>query len=146
MKLASSKCAFVIVMGVGYAGIASAHSTTGSLGNAAGATDVYKVTCSNDGGGVTHHLVTQVKDNSPVAAPLVSVVTTKGGSTTTSTDTNGDGNTSYSPEVELNKGNGVYTMNVKKSASGAENYTVQFHCETVSDVHTGTAVTQTQNQ
>lgn len=92
-----------------------------------------------------HHLTTQVKDNSPVAAPLVSVVTTKGGSSTTSTDPV-DGNSAYSPEVELNKGGGGYIVNLKKSTAGPENYTLQHHCETASDVHTGTSTIQTQNQ
>lgn len=89
--------------------------------------------------------MTQVRDNSPVKPPLVSVVTTKGGSSTTSTDPV-DGNSAYSPEKELNKGSGVYIVNIKKSKAGAENYTLQYHCETASDVHTGTSIIQTQNQ
>ncbi len=136
---------------VSYTGFALAHSTTGSLGSASGATDVYLVTCSNEDGGSTptYRLSSRVKDNSPVAAPIVSVVTTKNSTTTTTSDTNGDGNTSYSAYARNNNGNGVYTMSVKKSAAGAENYTVQFHCEGPASsgyIHTGTSVQQTQNQ
>ncbi|MGH8488979.1 MAG: hypothetical protein ACREXS_08990 [Gammaproteobacteria bacterium] len=149
MKIVSLKKNTVMtasfLIALGHAGIAAAHSQSGSLGSAAGATDVYRVTCSNDGSGAPHHLVTQVRDNSPVKPPLVSVVTTKGGSSTTSTDPV-DGNSAYSPEKELNKSSGVYIMDIKKSATGAENYTAQFHCETASDAHTGTSWSQTQNQ
>jgi len=148
MKIVSLKntvmtASFLIALG--YGGATLAHSKAGALGSEASATDVYRVTCSNDGSGAPHHLMTQVRDNSPVKPPLVSVVTTKGGSSTTSTDPV-DGNSAYSPEKELNKGSGVYIVNIKKSKAGAENYTLQYHCETASDVHTGTSIIQTQNQ
>lgn len=133
------------LVAVGHAGTVYAHTKGGSLGSPASATDVYRVTCSNDGSGATHHLVTQVRDNAPVKPPKVSVVATKGGASTTSTDPV-DGNSAYSPEKELAKGNGVYTVSIKKSASGSEIYTLQYHCETASGVHTGTSISQTQNQ
>ena len=67
MKIVSLKntvmtASFLIALG--YGGATLAHSKTGALGSAASATDVYRVTCFNDGSGVPHHLTTQVKDNS----------------------------------------------------------------------------------
>jgi hypothetical protein len=134
-----------------YTGAVLAHSASGSLGSSSGATDVFLVTCSNEEGGSTptYRLSSRVKDNSPVAAPIVSIVTSKGGTTTTRSDTNGDGNSSYSAWAYNIKGNGVYTVSVKKSAAGAENYTAQFHCESPASsgyIHTGTTVVRTQNQ
>lgn len=149
MKIVSLKntiiTASLLLVAVGHAGTVSADTKGGSLGSSASATDVYRVTCSTDGSGATHHLVTQVRDNAPVKPPKVSAVATKGGASTTSTDPV-DGNTAYSPEKELAKGNGAYTVSIKKSASGSEIYTLLYHCETASDVHTGTSISQTQNQ
>ncbi|MGH8525660.1 MAG: hypothetical protein ACREXY_16090, partial [Gammaproteobacteria bacterium] len=124
---------------------------TGALGNSAGATDVYKVTCSNEDGGSTptFRLSSKVKDNAPVKPPLVSVSTSKGGTTTNTTDSNGDGNSSYSAWAYNNKGNGIYTLSVKKTKAGLELYTVQFHCEGPASsgfIHTGTTSKISQNQ
>lgn len=152
MKIVSSKNAIItasFLVAMGHAGITLAHSVTGSLGPSAGATDVYSVTCSTEAGTATFRLATRVKDNLPVAAPLVSISSSKGGVVTNTTDTNGDGNSSYSAWAYNNKGNGTYTMSIKKSAAGAENYTASFHCQGPASsgfIHTGTASTLIQNQ
>lgn len=153
MKIVSLKDTVItasFLVAVGHTGIASAHSRDGSLGASASATDVYRVTCDGSGAihhlrGAIHHLMTQVRDNGPVKPPKVSVVTTKGGASTTSTDPV-DGNTAYSPEKELAKGNGVYTVSIKKSAAGSEIYRLRYHCETARDVRTGSSISRTQNQ
>lgn len=152
MKIVSLKNAAVIasfLAAVGHAGITLAHSATGSLGSSAAATDVYSVTCSTDAGTATFRLATRVKDNTPVAAPLVSISSSKGGVVTNTTDSNGDGNTSYSAYAYNNGGNGTYTMSIYKSASGAENYTAEFHCQGPASsgyIHTGTSYVLIQNQ
>ena len=154
MKIATLKNAFLtalFLVAAGHAGIAPAHSVSGALGNLAGATDVYLITCSNEEGGntPTYSLSTQVRDNAPVAAPPVSVLTSKDGKATNIMDNNGDGNSRYSSWVYNNRGNGIYTMIVTKSAAGAEKYTVEFHCQGPASsgyIHTGTIPRQTQNQ
>lgn len=152
MKIVSLKKTVItasFLAAVGHAGITLAHSATGSLGSAAGATDVYAVVCSSDAGTATYRLATRVKDNVPVAAPLVSISSSKGGVVTNTTASNGDGNSSYSVYAYNNKGNGTYTMSIKKSKSGAENYTAGFHCQGPASsgyIHTNTEYVRIQNQ
>jgi hypothetical protein len=136
---------------VGHIQSAPAHELSGTLGTKKSATDVYQVTCANEEGGdtPTYRLSTRVRDNAPAAAPLVSVSTSKGGSTTKTTDTNGDGNPRFSAVAHNNKGNGVYTMKVRKSAAGIEKYSLEYHCEGPASsgyIHTATFIQQTQNQ
>ncbi|MGH8582009.1 MAG: hypothetical protein ACREWG_04315 [Gammaproteobacteria bacterium] len=134
-----------------YSGIAVSHDVSGSLGKKSSATDVYQVTCSDEEGGATpsYRLMTKVRDNKPNRPPRVSVWTIKDGTTTKTTDTNGDGNARYSATAVNNNGNGVYVMKVTKSRRDAENYSVQFHCEgppSSGYIHTGTDLIRTQNQ
>lgn len=147
MKIVSLKntvmtASFLIALG--HAGIAAAHSQSGSLGSGAGATDLYTVTCSTDSVGATFRLRTSVKDDT-AGSSLVQVQTRKGSIATNSTDPSG-GDTAYSPIVFNNSGNGAYTVLVDKTASGANNYTLEFHCETASGGHTGTNITTLQSQ
>ena len=146
MKKKIMAASFLIA--AGYAGFASAHTQSGSL-IATPATDVYAVTCSDDGSGPPASFYLHVKDLAPVLAPLVSTQATKGtASSTLSTDpVHGDAN--YSPAVTFTPavGAGVYTLKVNKSAAaGTETYTAEFHCQTAAGVHTGTNWAMTQNQ
>lgn len=129
----------------GYSAITSAHSVSGSLGAAAGATDFYQVTCSDDGNGTPFYLVTSILATSSAATPHVSVQDRKDNVATNSTDpTNGD--TSYSPEVHLNGDPGLYNVLIDKNGTGPQSYTLQFHCMTSGNVHTGTDIVTVQNQ
>jgi len=61
------------------------------------------------------------------------------------TDTvSGDANSS--PAAMIGGGDGVYYLSVSKTASGARNFTVTYHCQTAADVHTGTDITVFQVQ
>lgn len=125
-----------------------AHTQSGALGDAAGATDYYQVTCSDDGSGAPGSLSMQVLDASPVAAPLVSVQTRKGLLLANSTDAT-DGDAGLSPIVSVNGGAGVYDVLVDKTAAGAETYTLTFHCVTGPNgtgLHTGTEIVTRQSQ
>ena len=134
------------LIAAGYAGLASAHTQSGSL-IATPATDVYAVTCSNDGSGAPAKLYLHVKDLAPKLAPLVSIQASKGGATSTQSTDPGDGDVNYSPARTLVKLGGVYLMKVNKSAvAGTETYTAEFHCQTSGGVHTGTTWRMTQNQ
>jgi len=150
MKKKIMAASFLIA--AGYAGFASAHTQSGALGSAASAaaaTDVYVVTCSNDGSGPPAKLFLQVKDLAPVLAPLVGIQASKGTvASATSVDTK-DGDAIYSTGVYLSAGAGAYLLKVNKYAStvkGFETYTAQFHCQTAGGVHTGTTWVMTQNQ
>jgi hypothetical protein len=141
-----------IVLGLlllgGLARGAAAHTQSGALGDAAGATDYYQVTCSDDGSGAPASLSMQVLDTSPVAAPLVSVQTRKGLLLANSTDAT-DADAGLSPIVHVNGGAGVYDVLVDKSAAGAETYTLTFHCQTGPNgtgLHTGTEIVTRQRQ
>lgn len=140
------------LIAAGYAGLASAHTQSGALGSAASAaaaTDVYAVTCSNDGSGAPAKLFLQVKDLAPVLAPIVGIQATKGTVASTQSIDTKDGDAIYSTGVYLSAGAGVYSLKVNKFAStvkGSETYTAQFHCQTAGGAHTGTTWVMTQNQ
>lgn len=136
-----SACASAsLVLAVGHTPIALAHVQGGSLGPAAQATDLYTVTCSTP----TFRLRTRVKDNT-AGSSLVQVQTRKGPIATNTTDPSG-GNTAYSPVVYNNSGNGAYNVLVDKTTTGANSYTLEYHCETAAGSHTGTSITTNQNQ
>lgn len=122
-----------------------AHTQLGALGKPASATDIYQVTCLDDGNGPPHHLSTQVMDRAPVAPPMVSVTMTKDGKSAKSTDPI-DGDNQYSPETPLPGGGGAYLVSVTKSAKGSEIYTLQYHCITANNVHTGSSLVKKQDQ
>lgn len=136
------------------AGLASAHSQSGSLGKistGAAATDVYQVNCFDDGGGAgaPSKLLVHVKDNLPNRSPVLSVQITKGGLASTPSVDNTDGDGAYSPFVSLSKGAGDYTVVINKSSSivkGLENYSLEYHCESASGAHAGTDEIFSQNQ
>ena len=128
----------VSLLGVlGYAGSPAAHDINGTLGKAAGATDYYQVECFDDGTGPADHLVVEIKDLAPVAAPLISVQVTKGIIARNTTDAV-DGNATYSPTLTVKGGNGAYFLTVDKTAAKAEAYNIQIHCLTGGSQHTGT--------
>jgi hypothetical protein len=135
-------CALLLA---GVARGALAHTQSGSLGDAAGSTDYYQVTCLDDGAGPPAALAIQILDAAPAAAPLLSVQARKGLLLSNSTDPT-DGDSSPSPLVHLPGGPGVYDVLVDKTAAGAENYTVTFHCVTAGDEHTGTEIVSRQSQ
>jgi hypothetical protein len=149
MHFVSLKNAFVaaaFLFAVGHTDMTPAHSLSGALGSGAQATDLYQITCSaEDGGPPTDHLSIRVRDNKPVRKPLVSVQVQKGPVGTNRTDAT-DGNAQYSREATIHGGDGAYQVLVDKSSAGPETYSLEFHCESSADIHTGTQEVQLQNQ
>jgi len=154
MKNSKTIMAASLLIAVGYAGLAYAHSQTGTLGlptsGGVARTDVYVVHCIAP----ASKLWLRVKDLAPVKAPLVITQTTKDTvSSVLSTDTV-DGDALYSPSVTLSGGAGDYTLNVNKSAytgtlaahKGPETYVAEFHCQNAAGNHTDTTWDMTQNQ
>lgn len=136
-----------LLISVVYTSIASAHDQGGSLGAAAGATDMYQITCydAQDGTGPSEHLRVSVIDAAPVAVPRVSAQVTKWGWALNTTDAV-DGNTAYSPEIRFYGGDGSYLVAIDKSAAGSENYNITYHCQGKTGLHTGTYIYPLQNQ
>lgn len=151
MKLQKMILTASLLMAAGLTSIASAHTVSGTLTKNP-ATDKYNVTCSNDGNGVPVKLYMRVKDLT-AAAPLISVSATKSTSSSlVSTDpTGGDANYSnpvvFTPTAPIS-GAGTYILSVSKATgvAGTQTYTAEFHCQTSTNVHTGTASALTQNQ
>jgi hypothetical protein len=152
MKLQKIIITASLLLAAGYGSMVSAHTQSGALGSAAtgnAATDIYNVTCSNDGSGAPAKLFVQVKDLAPVLAPLVSVQASKSTLLSLVSTDGVDGDANYSAGVTVAGGAGTYIMKVTKSASavkGLETYVAQFHCQTSGGVHTGTTWAMTQNQ
>lgn len=126
-----------------------AHSQTGSLGKAAVATDLYQVTCEDDGNGAgsTSFLKTSVKTGIAPAGLKVSVRVQRLARATNTTDViNGD--SLGSPFVKTLGGDGVYYMTVGKTAASNVpiSYSLEFHCESSTGGHTGTSWIPLQNQ
>jgi hypothetical protein len=132
-----------LALAVGLPCAATAFTQPGTLEDAAGATDYFRVTCSDDGSGPPASLVAQIRDESPTAEPLVSVQIQRGTSATNSTDAV-DGDAESSPLVFVNgTGSGIFDVFVDKTAAGTESYTLTVTCMTGSGgggVPTGTAV------
>jgi hypothetical protein len=124
-----------LLMPVGYAGIATAHDQSGSLGAPAKATDMYLVTCSDfgDGSGATEHLYLQISGFGP--GLKVSAQVFKDGKALNST-------AGVVVGKALNGGDGDYTVTVNKSAAGNATYGISYHCESKSGGHTDTTIRQ----
>lgn len=145
MKLTSLRNALIgvpLVIVAAHADLASAHTLLEDLGPAAGATDLYKVTCYTIRDGLpTFRLAARIQDRLPKASPLVSVQTFKASKASNTTDlTDGPspvGVSPWSPWTYNNGGNGVYFVLVDKSGPGAESYALETHCEAKNGSHTG---------
>ncbi len=148
------KCAFfektfvtaLVLAAAGYASHALAHTAIGTLdpaGNNPNDTALAQVTCYDDGDGPPDHLYVQVQDMSPpVPGLLVSAQAFKDSPTPTMGNTtdpvSGDANASAAI-TNVGTGNGLYWLSVSKThVAGPRNFTVTYHCQTASDVHTGT--------
>ena len=144
----SRRLGVFVLVGLG-PGLAAAHNQNGALGSGAAATDYYQIVCSDDGAGPPQSLTVQIRDEAPVAAPLVSVQVRAGDQLANTTDAT-DGDASLSPAIHVNGGpQAVYEVLVDKSAAGSENYLLTFHCVTGPDgtgLHTGTDLFVRQNQ
>jgi len=143
VKIGKQALAIVgIALAGAYAGSAAAHSQGGSLGAAAAARDVYKVTCAAG----SDHLYFRIQDTAPVAAPPIRIIVRKGGVTLRGVDSV-DNDGKYSAAKRLKQGAGVYTMIINKvNTAGTENYFAEFHCESAANAHTGTGWYVTVNQ
>ena len=108
---------------------ARAATRSGNLPASASAARLLFLDCSDDGAGAPLSATVQIRDLSPVAAPLVSVQLRKGTAATNSTDAV-DGDGSASPLVFVNGGSGRYDVYVDKTEAGGEAFEVLAQCWT----------------
>jgi hypothetical protein len=145
MKTATMKNAAVIaslLLATGYAGVGAAHEKTESLGAAPTASDLYLISCYDDGNGTPAKLVFSVSDLNPPAAPFVAMSVRKGKSAWKTVVDRVDGDNNSSPQGVLAKRGGTYKARISKAGptrTGSEIYNATFHCMTASNVHTGTS-------
>ncbi len=99
-----------------------------------------RITCFDDGAGTPAQLYVRVRDNSPpVAGLLVTLQVLKGTQALGISDTN-SGDALYSEALQLPGGAGVYTVLVGKTAAGARQFDIDYHCLTTASDHTGTDI------
>ncbi|MGR8934257.1 MAG: hypothetical protein ACU837_07695 [Gammaproteobacteria bacterium] len=134
-----------ILISAAYTSTAAAHTQIGFLGESKKAVDLYEITCFTDGGGVTEHLEASIKDSSSVNPPYLSVTLVRNLKAANTSDKKG-GDTSYSPLISLNGGNGIYQAAISKTSDGSKAYIFGFHCKSATGLHTGTSIRPLQNQ
>lgn len=126
----------------GHSATISAHTGRAMLdpnGDKATFTALARVTCFDDGG-PPDNLIARIRDNSPpVAGMFVSLQLLKGSKAINITDTT-PGDAQFSPFVTLHGGAGTYFMMANKTAAGARDFEVEWHCNTAAGVHTGTDI------
>lgn len=129
-----------LAMALGQANLVAAHDLSGSLGNASASIDYYQVRCFDDGAGPNGYLEVSLTDVAPVAAPKISIQVIRDDTATNATDPF-DGDAGHSPTLSI-KGSGdqYYFLTIDKTAAGAENYAVEYHCVTNDNQHTGTDI------
>lgn len=144
MKSNLKKLTLASALLLGYAGMASAHDLLNQpIGATVGATDYFQVTCSTVGTTPTLLLEVQVNDDT-AGASILSLQVQKGLIARNTTDPTG-ANGVFSPLVSVAGGNGVYNVIVDKTTAAARQYDILYHCKN-GTTHTGTAISQKQNQ
>ncbi len=116
---------------LGFAAPASAHIQlrfkTLFPSSGSGATEVWKINCSNTASGTANQLSVQIKDHIRDTNKL-SVVVYKDDKAASTTDIVGeDGD--YSPKATVAAGDGVYTLMVHHTRVGFGVYSLSYQCE-----------------
>lgn len=132
---------------LGYAVIGNTHGGSAILDGESVSrtfTGVAFITCFDDGNGPAENLIARIRDNSPpVPGLLTNLHVFKGNKAVSISDTI-PGDADYSPFVTLHGGTGVYFIIVSKTNIGARAFDLEWHCNTVDGVHTGTEIAVTQ--
>lgn len=139
--------AALITVTISHASVAYAHTAGAILdpGNTIrNFTGMAFVTCGDDGNGSADHIIVRIRDNSPpVPGLLVNLQVFKRDKSNSITDTV-SGDAEFSPFVTLQGRGGVYWLMVNKTDIGARSFDVEYHCNTLDGVHTGTDIGVTQ--
>ncbi len=120
------------------AGTVAADELSGVLGQGSTNVDHYRIECFDNGNGATDHMSMRVRDGRNVSSgSILSVQTVKGRLAYNATDNGPEGDTRYSPTIEIRGGDGVYLVLVNKSRGAADDYDLEYHCTGRSGRHTG---------
>ncbi len=134
----------VLLLGIGYAGVSSAHIHSGFMPNKT--TQVLTLNCpdaNNPTGLATAQVTAQVADGASNNG-IMSVTIVKGANAITTSDLQQGGNTP-GPEVLLAAGSGTYFLIASQTAPVAGPYSIIYHCEASNGAETtGVAATVTQ--
>lgn len=120
----------------------SAHEASGTMdvnGNVAGFTGFAQFGCFDDGNGPPDHFVISIADHSPPQDNLLvsAQVISRSEAANTTDPVSGDGQ--FSPEARVQTiENGTYFVLVNKTGPGARDFTLNYHCMTIDNAHTGT--------
>ncbi len=135
-----------LIMALAPENLVYAHDLSGSLGFASTSIDYFQVHCFDDGAGPNGYLEVALKDIAPVATPKISLQVIRDNMATNTTDPI-DGDAGESPILSVNgSGDQYYLLTIDKTAAGAENYSVEYHCMTNDNQHTGTELYMITNQ
>ena len=147
----------LMLTSIAYASVSYAHDLNSSLGKKTtgkAATDVFWITCLNDGNGEPGYLYLRLKEKLPRDTkikkyPLLSIQAYKDTiSSPLSTDPiNADAG--YAPALKVTGVAGIYQVYINKGLStlkAISTYYVQYHCKTATNQHTGTEIEMKQNQ
>ena len=119
-----------------------AHEQSGTLGDAASATDIYTIVCEAGSSQVYFDFYSSLPKGSPTDLVLSAQVL-GGKNTITMTDPNSsDKLPSRGDEIQSD---GLIVL-VNKNKTGKANFALDYHCQSASGDHTGTEITQIQNQ
>ncbi len=140
-------CALIILSIVLYSGVSHAHTGGGTLDSEnmfRSFTGQAQITCFDDGNGPADHVIVRIRDNSPpVPNLLVNLQVYKGNKANSISDTT-SGDADFSPFITLQAGPGVYWILVNKTDVGTRFFEIEWHCNTIDSVHTGTDIGVTQ--
>lgn len=137
-----------MLLAMGQAGIAEAHTQRGALNQKAASSATYRITCLNPGNGLPTRLDVAIQDLKPVKPPLLIVTAQWGDGSVSSTDTK-DGDVLASPLVSADGGAITYTVTVGKTVKPGKSaktlkypeiFTLTYHCITGTE-HTETELT-----
>ena len=119
-----------------------AHEQSGSLGDVASSTDIYAVICEEGSTKVYFDFYGSLPKGSPTDL-IISAQILSGQNTLTITDPNSsDRLPSRGEEIQSD---GLILL-VNKNKAGKANFTLNYHCQAASGDHTGTEISQIQNQ
>ena len=145
----------LLIIASGYQFKAVAHSNNNqslkkeSTALTSGPTDLWVISCSNDGNGPTAYLKVQLqatpathlqisRNQQSISVTGVSTAQGKFSKTITLKP--------VKPGTTVNDGNGDYLVMVNKSQASRASYSFDYHCMTASGGHTGTDISAVQNQ
>ncbi len=140
MKLKLFTIATALLLKSQFALAHSGSATMDESGEVATFTGLARVTCFDDGNGTPDSLIARIRDNSaPVDGLLVNVQLLKGTRAISISDTV-SGDAEFSDYIQLVGGQGTYYLILNKTAAGARNIELEYHCLAADSSHTGTDI------